>query len=268
MHKDEDGGGFTRSWEPGTGKVRSASTTGTFNVVPFYVQLHGLTGHQAYLDAAVRAGEFSWSHGQSDGRFTGGTIDNPDVVDKEAATIALEGFLALHEVTKDPRWLERARVAANIAETWMYIWNVPMPADADDAALQWKRGTPTVGLQLIATGHSLVDAYMAFDVGNYARVSRLTGDAHYLEVARILLHNTKAMVALPGRPLGLRGPGWQQEHYCLSLPRGVGRHQLWLTWVAMSQLRGINDLIAFDPKLYAELAHPAPKDRRRADGPQ
>jgi hypothetical protein len=36
-----------------------------------------------------------------------------------------------------------------------------------------------------------------------------TGDRHYLEVARILLHNTKGMLAVPGRENDLAGPGWQ-----------------------------------------------------------
>ena len=97
----------------------------------------------------------------------GGTVDNADVIDKEAATLSLECYLDLYDATKDPKWISRARVAADIAETWIYIWNVPMPDDADDKDLQWKRGIPTVGLQLIATGHTLVDAYMCFDVDEY-----------------------------------------------------------------------------------------------------
>lgn len=254
LTQEQPNGGFIRSWMPRTAKVVSDSPTGSFMVVPFFAQLYRLTGQQQYLDAAVRTADFAWSQGQSAGRFVGGTIDNPDVIDKEAATISLEGYLALYDITKDPRWLEHAKAAAAMAETWMYIWNVPMPVDSPADQLQWKRGVPTTGLQLIATGHSLVDAYMAFDVASFARLYRLTGDRHYLEVATILLHNTKAMIELPGKPLGLRGPGWQQEHYCFSLPRGVGRHQLWLPWVAVSQLRGMKDLITQDPELYHQLA--------------
>jgi hypothetical protein len=247
-------GGFIRSWMPRTAEVISASPTGSFMVVPFYAQLYRITGEQKYLDVAIRTADFSWNQGQNIGRFVGGTIDNPDVIDKEAATISLEGYLALHDITKDPRWLDRAKAAAAMAETWMYIWNVPMPADSPDAKLQWKKNVPTTGLQLIATGHSLIDAYMAFDVASFAKLYRLTGDRHYLEVATILLHNTKAGIQLPDRDLGLRGPGWQQEHYCFSLPRGIGRHQFWLPWVAVSQLRGMKDLITQDPELYHQLA--------------
>ncbi len=133
-----------------------------------------------------------------------------------------------------------------------------MPADADDGQLHWKRGVPTTGLQLIASGHTLVDAYMAFDADEYARLYRLTGDDHYLEVACILLHNTKAMVALPDRLCGLRGPGWQQEHYSIAPPRGTGRHQFWLPWVATSQLNGVFGLMEYDKELYDRLAAVGP----------
>ncbi|MCR6630454.1 MAG: hypothetical protein NVV74_10600 [Magnetospirillum sp.] len=254
LAQENPNGGFIRSWMPRTAKVTSASPTGSFMVVPFYAQLYRITGEQKYLDVAIRTAEFAWNQGQNVGRFVGGTIDNPDVIDKEAATISLEGYLALHDITKDARWLERAKAAAAMAETWMYIWNVPMPDDSPADKLQWKRGVPTTGMQLIATGHSLIDAYMAFDVASFAKLYRLTGDPHYREVASILLHNTKAGIQLPERDLGLRGPGWQQEHYCFSLPRGVGRHQFWLPWVSVSQLRGMKDLITQDPELYRELS--------------
>ncbi|WP_420113129.1 hypothetical protein [Pseudactinotalea sp.] len=257
LTQEQPGGGFPRSWHALTGELFSASTTGTYNAVPFYAQLYRVTGHEPYRSAAVRAGEFAWAsddHAHGHGRFIGGTIDNPDVVDKEAATIALEAYLALHALTGEAVWLDRARIAGDVAETWMYIWDVPMPEDADGDELDWKRGVPTVGIQLIATGHSLNDAYMAWDVESYARLARETGDEHYLDVARILLHNTKAMVGTPGDHRGTRGPGWQQEHYCFTLPRGLGRHREWLPWVTVAHLRGINDLIDLDPALYAELA--------------
>ena len=38
-----------------------------------------------------------------------------------------------------------------------------MPPDDDNSKLHWKRSVPTVGVQLIAFGHSLVDDYMSFD---------------------------------------------------------------------------------------------------------
>jgi hypothetical protein len=176
------------------------------------------------------------------------------VPDKEAGTLALEAYLALHEATGEARWLERARAAAAYAETWIYLWDVPMAEGEEASGLHWKPGVPTTGVQLIATGHSLVDAYMAFDADEYARLYRAGGDAHDREVARLLLHNTKAMLALPGRGYDLAGPGWQQEHWSLAPRRGRGLHRGWLPWVATSQLNGVVGLEEGDPELYRELA--------------
>jgi hypothetical protein len=246
-------GGIPRSWRPVTGVVADPSPQSTYNAVPLLVLLTQLTGGPKYARAALRAGEFAWGSGQESGVFVGGTIDNPDVIDKEAGTLSLEAFLALYDSTHDRKWIDRARVAADYAETWMYIWDVPMAEGEDAAKLHWKPGVRTTGLQLISSGHSLVDAYMGFDVDEYARLYRLTGDANYLDVARILLHNTLAMTAVPGRLYDWPAPGWQQEHWSLAPRRGYGLHRGWLPWVSTSHLNGIFELEHADPKLFEEL---------------
>ena len=246
-------GGFPRSWAPGTGLVVSASPNASYNAVVMLALLGQATGEPKYLAAAVRAGEFCWATGQANGAFVGGTIDNPDVLDKEAGTLSLEAYLALRVATGEGRWVRCAQAAADYAETWIYLWNVPIPDDDRNPALGWKHGVPTTGLQLISTGHSLVDAYMAFDVDEFAALHALTGDTHYLDIARLLLHNTKNMLALPGRTHDLGTPGWQQEHWSLAPRRGYGLHRLWLPWVATSQLNGIFGLMDLDASLYRRL---------------
>ena len=253
-------GGFPRSWHPATGVAFDSSEQASYNAVPFLSLMTALTGEAQYLHAAERAGEFSWLGGERDGLFVGGTIDNPDVIDKEAGTLSVEAYLTLYEQTRDRKWLDRAQRAAEFAETWIYLWNVPMPLDESDSVLQWKQGVPTVGLQLIATGHSLVDEYMSFDTDEFAKLSAWTGDAHDFEVARVLLHNTKNMIALPGRLYDLRGPGWQQEHWSLAPVRGFGLHRGWLPWVTTSQLNGIFGLMEFDQKTFERLAKPTTKE--------
>ena len=245
-------GAFPRSWKPVSGEVFDSSPQSTYNAVPFLVLLGQETGNVKYSHAAERAADFVWNHGQAKGQFVGGTIDNPDVLDKEAGTLSIEAYLALYYSTKDTKWLSRAQAAADYAETWIYLWNVPMPEDADDRLLHWKKGVATTGTQLIASGHSLVDDYMSFDVDEYAKLGRWAKDDHYLAVSKLLLHNTKNMVALPGRTFDLKGPGWQQEHFSFAPVRGFGLHRLWLPWVATSQLNGIFGLMEFDPSLFQE----------------
>jgi len=98
----------------------------------------------------LKAGEFCWNSSQSSGVFIGGTIDNPNVIDKEAGTISLEAYLALYRYTSDKRWLDRAIMAGNFAETWVYIWDVPIPEDEsnNDFASQYQNlaGHPGQGI--------------------------------------------------------------------------------------------------------------------------
>ena len=249
-------GGFPRAWKQGTGEVFDPSPNSSYAVISFLVLLAEITGDQQYAEAAAEAGEFCWNTYHKKGVFIGGTLDNPNVIDKEAGTISLEAYLMLYRMTDDDKWLERALAAAAFAETWIYIWNVPMPEDENDADLYWEKGTTTIGLQCISTGHSLTDMYMAYDVDEFADLYLQTGDKHYYDVAMILLHNTKAMLALPGRVFDQPGPGWMQEHWSLAPTRGIGMLRAWLPWVATSQLNGIIELKDLDPELYNKMINP------------
>jgi len=190
--------------------------------------------------------------------FIGGAIDNPNITDKEAGMLSMEAFLFLYERTKEPKWLHRAQVAGDFAATWMFIWNNPMPADANDDSLMWKRNAPTVGVQGITAqvaGH--VDQYLDWSVPAYAKLYRYTGDPHYRELARILLHNTKAMMAMPGRLYGMVAPGWQTENWRMgaaSQGRGFGAPEKWMPWVTTNHLYSITGLEQFDRELFAELS--------------
>ena len=167
--------------------------------------------------------------------------------------LSLEAYLNLYDATKESKWLERAQAAANFAESWIWIWQVPMPADANDAQLHWKKGVPALGFQgITAAVAGGVDEYLDWSVPSYAKLYKLTKDEHYLDVARVLLHNTKQMVALPGRQYDYKGIGWQQEGWSMSpgSRRGVGGHRFWLPWVCANHLYGITGLEEYDYALF------------------
>ncbi len=258
LTKQTADGGFPRSWRIGSEEPMETSTTMSHAPIPFLVLLSEVSGRAEFREAALRAGKFCWAEYHSRDRFIGGTPDNPNIMDKEAGTLAAEAYLALYEANHERKWLERAMVAADYAETWIWAWNMPMPEDESDEALHWKKGVSTVGANKINSTGAGVDQWMAVDVPQYAKLYAYTGDSHYLDIARILLHNTKNMLALPDRLFDLVGPGWQQEHWGMCHPRGFGAHRGWLPWVSANHLTGILSLEEFDPELYRELCRTQP----------
>lgn len=242
LTKQNEAGGFPRTFVPKTGEALNSASQGSYLVIPLLVLLSEATGDMRYLQVALQVGDYCWGL-QKEGEFTGGTIDNPNAVDKEAGSLSLEGYLMLYDKTKDKKWLKRAKAAADYTETWMYIWNVPMPRDVSQDKLNWKIGTSIIGLQLISTGHSLADYYCCFDADEYAHLAQATNDAHYGVVSRILLHNTCNMIYLPDNKIDhLPAYGFQEEHWSVAPVRGVSNTSLWLPWVSTSHLNGIYGL--------------------------
>jgi len=260
--QQREDGSFPRRWKVGSSEVAEATGTASYCPVPLLVMMSEETGDPKYRQVGIHAAEYIWTTWGDRGLFIGGASDNPNITDKEAGMLSMEAFLSLYDSTKEPKWLERAQAAANFAESWIWIWNLPMPMDADDANLRWKKGVPTIGGQGITALHAgSMDEYLDWAVSSYAKLYNLTKDPHYLDVARILLHGTKSMVALPGRQYDLKGIGWQQEGFRMG-PGGAGRgtsgHRFWLPWISANHLYSITGLEEYDPALFQLLSGKAP----------
>ncbi len=257
LQQREDGS-FPRRWKAGSDEVEEPTGTTSYMPVPLLVMMTEETGDPNYEQSAIRAAEYVWANWGTQGLFVGGASDNPNITDKEAGMLSMEAYLSLYDSTKQPRWLERAKAAANFAESWIWIWNLPMPLDADNSQLHWKKGVPTIGIQgITALAAGGTDEYLDWAVPSYAKLYNYTKDEHYLDVARVLLHDTKSMVALPGRQYDMKGIGWQQEGWGMGpgrSGRGVGGHRFWLPWVSANHLYGITGLEEYDPALFKKLS--------------
>jgi hypothetical protein len=257
LQQREDGS-FPRRWKSGSSEVAEPSGTTSYAPVPLLVVMSEETGDPKYKQAAIRAADYIWTNYGSRGVFVGGASDNPNITDKEAGMLSMEAFLSLYDSTKDKKWLDRAKAAADFAESWIWVWNLPMPLDADDSQLYWKKGVPTIGTQgITALAAGSADEYLDWAVPSYAKLYNYTHDQHYLDVARVLLHDTKSMVALPGRQYDMKGIGWQQEGWRFGPGgpgRGVGGHRFWLPWISANHLHGITGLEEYDPALFKKLS--------------
>jgi len=257
LQQREDGS-FPRRWKGGSSEVVEETGTTSYCPVPLLILMTEETGNNVYNDAAINAAEYVWTNYGSRGLYVGGTNDNPNITDKEAGMLSLEAFLSLYESTKEIQWLDRAKAAADYTESWIWIWNLPMPVDAYNTQLHWKKGVPTIGLQgITARGVGGADEYLDWSTASYAKLYKYTNDEHYLDVARILLHATKSMVAIPGRQYDMKGIGWQQEHWRLGpgiTGRGNGGHRFWLPWISANHLYSITGLEEFDAALFKKIA--------------
>lgn len=229
------------------GKPASKVTAECAHVIPFLNYFAKITDSNEYEQVAIKVAKYLYENLHKNGYFYGGTLDNPDCYDKEACIIAFEAYLNLYETTKDNKWLEAAELSATFAETWIYLWDIPMPVD--DPNRFYSPKSTTVGLQLITTGCSAVDMYLSRYGYLFRKLAMLTGDEHYNLIANILHYNTKVMVQLSnflGEEMyyGYVYPGFQIEHWSMGRGRGYGLNSGWLPWVSVNHMV---DIIEFDP---------------------
>ena len=163
IQQQREDGSFPRRWKPGSNEVAEAVGTASYAPVPLLVLMTEETGDPKYRQSAIRAAEYVWSNWGTRGLFIGGASDNPNITDKEAGMLSMEAYISLYESTKDARWLERAKAAANFAESWIWIWNLPMPEDADDAQAALEEGRT----------HGRVARHYRAGGGRRGRISRL-----------------------------------------------------------------------------------------------
>lgn len=228
-------GSFPRAIDYTNNTVAASEKTNTSHVIPFLVDLYKVTGADIYLQTAIKAGNYIYADTYQNFRYVGGTPDNPNVPDKEAASMALRAFLALYDLNKDNKWLSAATQSAYYYETWVYSWNVPIPQDDPNTTYPKTRGV--TGMSVIATGNNAADSYAGIDAFSFYRIYLYNGDVHLLQMAKLLLQNTKQAVNWDrSNPIpGYGDPGILGEAMNVMIPRahGVNYYLPWQTYNMM-----------------------------------
>jgi hypothetical protein len=247
-HQQDDGSWF-RQYDF-SGEPLSQSKLSTTHPICFLVDLAKATGEVKYATAAQRAGEYSLRNIHDAFAYVGGTVDNPNVLDKEAGFLAIDAFLAIYDQTRDARYLGAAAQAADFAETWVYGWPVPIPETSASVIPSHKS---IAGFSLIATGHSAADLFMAGAPFFYLRLSLFTGDPHYADIARLLMNNPRQFVDVGGS-LGYKFPGLCTEASKFTPPRGAGVNA-WLPWLTYSM---VEPIVRIEEVFGADALDPSP----------
>lgn len=201
----------------------------TICAVRYLVELYIATGDEKYKDAALKAGAFCYENIHNDYMYVAGVVDNKQTIDSESGQMALNGFLALYDLTKDKKWLAAAEQAATYTETWVYSYEIPAESDRTGNT-SFPKDRSIVGQHIIAIGHSAADLGFAWSSFAFYRLYLETGNKHYLQVARISAHNTKQSMnwdqsLYPGRAKGL-----QLEAFQVMIPRRSDGIMTCLNW--------------------------------------
>ena len=163
----------------------------------------------ALVAAARRAGAYVLAGPVAADDHRGGTLDNPNVVDKEAALLSMRALLLLAEATGDSSFLEGASRSAKLAVTWHSAWTVPT---IEGTALH-RAGVRSPGWGAINSvwGAGVTDIYSLFFLADLLRLSRLTGEPLFARVAELAAHASVELLSWPGGSFGHADSGMQPE---------------------------------------------------------
>ena len=229
VENQNDDGSYYMEYQPyiikdGKHPAGKQNKNQTICAVRYLVELYIATNEQKYLDTATKAAEWAYTNNHLNYAYVACVIDNPQYVDSESGQQALQGFLSIYDLTKEQKWLDAAIQSAKYVETYTYMHEVPVEID-HTGATDWPRDRSIVGQHNIAAAHSASDLGFAWSAFQYFRLYVITGDEHWLKVARISAHNTKQSMNLyqelfPGQQEGL-----QMEAFTIrtsSRPRRTG----------------------------------------------
>ncbi len=182
-------------------RFQGTSKLNTPIAIRYLAKMYELTGKEKYKDAALAAADYSYKtlYIQHE-KYVGGTPDNANTVDKEAAIYALYGFNAAYGLSGDEKYLRAAEHAAASAMSWVYAYDFACPGSADTKKINpFADGGRTSGFSIIATGHSAADNYSASMYYEMFKLYVFTGDSFYLEAAKLLQQNTKLSTDYDGK---------------------------------------------------------------------
>ena len=181
----------------------SVSTNEAFFIAPLCLGTE-LFDAALYRDAAVKAGDvYAERHLQMREPYWGGTLD-AQCEDKEGAIAALQGFLALYDLTGDQKYLDWAQHACDVTLSYVYVWDVDMPPGRLRDHNFKTRGWTAVSVQ-----NQHIDVYGVYCAPDVYHLGELTGSQELMDLALLMYRSCGQLID----PLGSQGEQPQQTNY-------------------------------------------------------
>lgn len=244
--KQNEDGSFYRAYEndgsPCTrtdnSSYQGTSPLNTPIAVRFLAKMYEFTGDETYKASAIKAAEYSYQTLYLEkGKYVGGTPDNPNTVDKEAAVYAIHCFDAAYTLTKDEKYLKAAMHAGVCAFSWMYTYDFKVYAQENYSSINVFSNGGTMGFSFIATGHSSADNYIAYAFFALYRLYLESGNEFFKDAAILVENATKLCTDYDGR-MGFKYPAMMPEATTISdfAFKSVGT---WLPWSSIANIEPI-----------------------------
>ncbi len=209
---------------PWFGDRASSAKSATGTVAPFLATLAAEVPElRVRCHAAIeRSARFVLDTFVAADDYRGGTLDNPNLVDKEAAFIAMRALTCAAGVALEDdastEFLDGASRAAEVALTWHSIWAVPNVAGTPLA----DAGVSSVGWGGINSvwGVGVTDIYSLFFIADLHRLGIALGIDRFVRIAGLIAASSVQLLATPGALHGFADAGMQPEGIAFC-PQGV-----------------------------------------------
>lgn len=246
VEKQNPDGSFARAYradgsvETGGGRnTFGASKLNTPIAIRFLAKAYEYFQDPIYQTAALKAADYAYEELYAKlGKYVGGTPDNPNTVDKEAAVFALYGFNAAHDLSGDPKYLKAAEHAACCVMSWVYCYDFAIPCrdEKDKAMNPFTRGGVS-GFSVISTGHSGADNFIAFVYYELYKLYVKTGEERFRTMALLVQNNSKSCTDFDGK-MGYKYRAFAPEATNVAdlAFRSVGK---WLPWCGVANVEPI-----------------------------
>lgn len=171
---------------------RPVSTAEAFYVSPL-CKASVLFGNADFQRAAVKAARhYAERHIEMREPYWGGTLD-ARCEDKEGALAGFQAFLSVYEVTGEPRYLEWAAHALDVALTYTVLWDIDLPAGRlRDHALK------TRGWTIVSAQNQHLDVYAVLFTPEIWRMGEHLGRDDLKRLAAVMFRSCGQLIDAQG----------------------------------------------------------------------
>jgi len=182
---------------------RPRSTAEGFHIAPLAIA-YQLFGTQKYYDAALKAVEhYAERHFSMEEPYWGGTLD-ANGEDKEGAWAAFQGFLAVYEITKNPKHLEWAKHACDVCLSYVVNWDIPLPPGRMS-----DHNFKTRGWTVVSPQNQHIDVFGIFYTPEIYRMGQILKDERLKELAIVMYRTCGQLID----PFGSQGEQLQHTNF-------------------------------------------------------